>query len=330
LPFRSGHRLASIAVAQPLGGAGNPEAASAPAESTAPAPAPAPAVPDTAPAPAIPAVPAEAVAPEGEAAAPAAPAVLSWTFVKTHTWDALWFFCGQRPSGFSTTVLLRADGYADPTALTWSIQSGADKIAFTGAPTGAEVHVTSKAGSVRLDDITVRVTEGAGATAGAPSYDAALTVRKPNRLIQRFTRNHANPPSFDSSCSPTGAGHWTEIGYRIVDNVGGTIVGATVNERFPAAKVNERTNNWADPTGFSSVPVWPNTDGTFIDYWWVCGGSPAPVNPGDAHDNDGVDRMTHEFWVGGSTAGTGCRVQTHTAHRFLGHTVHENIVTPAP
>ena len=197
-------------------------------------------------------------------------------------------------------MLLRADGYADPTALTWSITQGSDKIAFAGAPTGAEVHVTSKAGSLRLDDVAVRVTEGS--TAGAPSYDGTLTVRKPHRLLPRFVRNHANSPAFDAACTVGGAGHWTEIGYRVVDNVGGTIVGATVNENFPAAKVNDRPNNWASPAQFSSGSVWLNTNGTFIDYWWVCDGNPPPVNPGDPHDNDSVDRMQHEFYVGGGTS----------------------------
>ena len=324
----SSHRFSDIAVA-PRGGAGNPEEASAPAEAPVAADAAVTAAAEAATAtPTAPGVVTAAAAEVAAAtAAPTAPA-LSWTFVKTHTWDALWFFCGEHPSGFSTRILLRADGYADPTALRWSIERGADKIDFAGAPTGPEVHVTSKAGSARLDDVTVRVTEGA--TAGAPSYDGTLTVRRPHRLIHRFTRHHANCPAFDATC-PAGTGaHWTEIGYRIVDNVGGTIVGATVNENFPGAKANDQANNWANPAAFVSTPVWPNTDGTFIDYWWVWGGNPAPVNPGDPTDNQSVDHMTHEFYVGGTAAARGCRVQTHTAHRYLGHTEHENIVTPAP
>jgi len=325
-PTSSAHRFAAVAVAQARGGAGNPEAAAVPAEPAAPAVAPSPAAPEAAAVPATP-PPAQAESPEREGAVTASPG-LSWTFVKTHTWDALWWFCGEHPSGFSTRIMLRAENFADPTALRWTIPRGSDKIAFAGAPSGPEVHVTSKKGSDRLDDITVRVTEGS--IAGAPSHDGPLTVRKPHRLIHRFTRHHANCPAFDATC-PAGVGaHWTEVGYRIVDNVGGTIVGATVNENFPGHKANDQANDWADPAAFVSVPVWPNTDGTFIDYWWVWGGHPAPVNPGAAHDGDSVDHMTHEFYVGGRTAATGCRVQTHTAHRFLGHTEHENIVTPAP
>jgi len=335
----SSHRFSRIAVA-PQGGAGTPEEASAPAEAPAASDVAVAAaaeaatattaadVATAAAAEAATAAPDVATAAAAEAAtAPVAPA-LAWTFVKTHTWDALWFFCGEHPSGFSTRILLRADGYADPTALRWSIERGADKIDFAGAPTGPEVHVSSKAGSTTLDDVTVRVIEGAAA--GAPSYDGTLTVRKPHRLIHRYTRHHANSPAFDANCTAGGPGHWTEIGYRVVDNVGGTIVGATVNENFPAAPVADRPNNWWTPVATVATSVWHNTDGTFTDFWWVCDGNPAPLNPGDPHDGDSIDRTAHEFYVGGNAPARGCRVQRHTAHRYFGHTEHENVVTPAP
>jgi hypothetical protein len=99
--------------------------------------------------------------------------------------------------------------------------------------------------------------------------------------------------------------------------VGGTIVGATINENFPSAKVNDQPNTWTSPAGFCGTSVWRNTDGTFIDFWWVWGNTP-------------LDRLAHGFYMGGTTSGAGCRVQTHTAHRYLGHTEHENITTPAP
>jgi hypothetical protein len=54
------------------------------------------------------------------------------------------------------------------------------------------------------------------------------------------------------------------------------------------------------------------------------------LNPGDPHDGDSIDRTAHEFYVGGNAPARGCRVQRHTAHRYFGHTEHENVVTPAP
>ena len=323
----SSHRFSDIAVAS--GGGAAP--ASVPAAAMEPAPTAALAVLEagTTPAtPEAPAAPGEAAAPGNVPAAPATTPALSWAFVRTHTWDDLWFFCGEHPSGFSTRILLRADGYADRTVLRWSIERGADKIEFSGAPTGPEVHVASKAGSASLNDVTVRVTEGTGA--GAPSHVGTLTVRKPHRLLPRFVRHHPNCPPFDARCRAGTAAHWTEFGYQIVDNIGGTIVGATMNENFPSTKANDRPNSWWPPVAAPSTSDWRNTGGTFIDYWWVFGDPPLPLNPGDPHDNDSVDRTAHEFYVGSPIPGKGCRVQTHTAHRYLGHTMHENIVSPAP
>jgi hypothetical protein len=164
---------------------------------------------------------------------------------------------------------------------------------------------------------------------GTRSYQGGLTVRKPHRLVQRFVRDHATCPPW-GGCAAGAPVYWTEIGYRVVDNVGGTIVGATVNEDFPGTKTNDQATNWVSPASFSTVPVWPNTDGTFIDNWYVWGGNPSPVAPTAANAGQSVDRMTHEFYVGTTTQGRGCRVQRHTAHRYRGYARHEGITTPAP
>jgi hypothetical protein len=262
----------------------------------------------------------------GTTGAPATP-TLRWTHLLRSPNDALWYFCGERPRWFSTTARLMAMGFADPTQLTWHITAGSNKVAFDGPATGEEVLVRSTAGSARLNDVTIEVREGTGP--GAISYSGTLTVRKPHRLIQRFTRDNAACPAW-VSCSAGCTAFWTEIGYRVVDNVGGTIVGATVNEHFPGTKTNDQPNDWLSPAAFSTVPVWPNTNGTFIDNWFQSCGSPAPVAPTAANANTSVDRMTHEFYVGSETPGRGCRVQRHTAHRYLGFARHENITTPAP
>ena len=305
-----------------LAGTGGPPDAGVP--ETAPADAGARAPDAEAPAEAPAPAPAEAAPEEAPPAAPPPPP-LRWDHVKLHRWDALWWFCGERPAGFSTTARLRATGHTDPTALAWTITQGSDKVEFIGTPAGADVDIRSKAGSARLDDVKVEVREGATAV-----YLGTLTVRKPHRLIQRSVRDfNGCPPAFPA-CPAACPAHWTEIGYRVVDNVGGTVVGATVNENFPAAKVNDQPNDWVNPASFSSVPVWPNTDGTFIDFWSVWCGTPSPVAPGAAGAATSVDRLRHEFYVGSRVSGRGCRVQTHTAHRYLGHTRHEGITTPAP
>lgn len=253
--------------------------------------------------------------------------MLSWVYNKRYSHDALWWFNGEHPLGFSITATLEAVGYTDPTTLTWRITRGADKVAFVGAPSGATVTLRSKAASRRADDVDIEVSEGGGPA--ARGFTGHMTVRAPHRLIQRSVNDSASLPAWASP--PAGAvGWWTTIGYRVVDNVGGTIVGATVNENFPSAKTNDQPNNWVDPSSFATVPVWPNTNGTFVDNWFVWNGSPTPVAPTAANANQSVDSMAHEFYVGSTTSGRGVRVQTHTAHRYLGFARHENITTPAP
>jgi hypothetical protein len=268
-------------------------------------------------------------APRGPAApvaGPAAPA-LSWTYVLKHKNDALWFFCGEHPSGFSTSGTLRAAGAADPSKLNWRIASGADKVEFDGAPAGPEVKVKTKAGSKKADDVAIEVVEGP--SPGAPRFTGTLTVLKPHRLIHRADTDHGACPGW-AACPVACTAFWTEIGYRVVDNMGGTIVGATVNENFPGAKVNDQANNWVAPAAFATAAFWANTNGTFVDNWFESCGAPAPVAPGTPNAGQAVDHIAHEFYVGSQTPAHGCRVQTHTAQRFRGMARHINVVSPAP
>lgn len=268
----------------------------------------------------------EPAAEEAEGAAPSSPG-LSWSHVLRSPHDALWWFCGEHPSGFSTSARLRATGFSDPLLLNWRITRGADKVAFRGAATGEEVTVRSTAGSTRAGDVTIEVREGAGA--GAAAFSGNLTVRRPHRLIHRSDTDHGACPGW-AACPAACPAYWSEIGYRVVDNVGGTIVGATVNENFPGVKADDQPNDWTSPAAFITVPFWENTNGTFVDNWFKFCGTPSPVVPGAAGAATGVDQIPHEFYVGSTTPALGCRVQTHTAHRYLGFTRHENITTPAP
>ncbi|HEY3861583.1 MAG TPA: hypothetical protein VGO59_06805 [Verrucomicrobiae bacterium] len=80
----------------------------------------------------------------------------------------------------------------------------------------------------------------------------------------------------------------------------------------------------------TTVPFWQNTNGTFVDNWFKYCGTPSPVAPATPTAGTGVDRIPHEFYAGSVTPAHGCRVQTHTAHRYLGFARHEGITSPAP
>jgi hypothetical protein len=304
-------------------GHGGPSDQAPETEATTEAPSTAPAAEPTAPESAA---TEEAASEETEAATGTPPAAaLSWSPVLRHRWDALWFFCEEHPAGFSTRMTLRASGAANPDRLEWFCREGADKVYAPGGWRGSEIELHSSAGSRRRDDVAIEVRDGPEDT--APSYTGRLSVLKPHRLIQRGISDHATCPPFDPC--PGVPAYWTEISYRVVNNLGGTIIGATANERFPSGKVNDQPNDWGGPATFHTRPYWPNTNGTFVDHWYRYGGNPSP-DPSGPNRAQAVDHMAHEFYVGSQTPGRGCRVQRHTAQRYRGYADHENIVTPAP
>ncbi len=250
---------------------------------------------------------------------------LGWEHVKRHRSDALWYFCGEHPSGFSTSATLRARGYSDPAHVEWSVRQGADKVYAAGGYRGPEITVFSSAGSRRAGDVHIEVREQTpGGT--ATSHVDHLTVRTPHRLAQLDTNDTPGcPPGGPAGCT----GFLSRIRYRILDNVGGTIVGATVNERFPGPAVDDQPNRWRAST-VTSGSAWPNTDGTFVDNLYKCCGIPAPVGLSSPHYGDTVYHEPHEFYVGSTTPGRGCRVQRHTLQFFRGYADHEYIRSPAP
>jgi len=274
-----------------------------------------------------PAGPPDAVAETTPPAATPSPAAgsLRWQFIPQHRWDALWYFCGEHPSGFSITATLRAEGFTNPNNVEWFVRQGADKVYAPGGFNGPEIVLHSSAGSLRSDDVQIEVQERQ-AGGGGSSYQGGLTVRKPSRLRQEWSSDSTTCP--DLSLIPHPA-IWSEIHYRVIDNVGGTIVGATVNERFPSPPVNDQPNNWGSaPT--TSTQNWPNTNGTFTDNLYMCGGTPAPVTTSSSNWGDKVYHMPQEFYVGSTTPGRGCRVQAHTLQFYRGYADHEDIHSPAP
>lgn len=250
---------------------------------------------------------------------------LTWRHVKSHAHDALWFFCGERPSGFSTTATLRAEGFSDPDRVDWFVRRGADKVFAPGGFRGPELVLHSGAASARPDDVEVEVQETAP-DGSVASHLGTMTVRAPHRLRQEWTAEPGGcPPGVPGSAGCPGL--TSEIHYRVIDNVGGTIVGATVNERFPTAPVADQPNNWTGAT-ITSGTAWRNTDGTFTDTLFKCCGTPAPVPPSSPQWGDKVFHQTHEFFVGSATSGRGCLVQRHTLQFYRGTADHEDIHSP--
>ena len=258
-----------------------------------------------------------------QASAPSAPSSPKWSRVSGS--GDLWHFCGERPAGFATTARLRATGFPTPSAVTWQIVSG--PVAFRTPAAGQEVEIESTGGSSALDDVAIEASAGVGAA--ALTFTGRLTVRRPNRLVPVSTSDSASCPTW-GRCPATCPTYWSQLGYRVEGNFSRVVKNVSVNERFPGKKADDVPNDWADPAVFTSVPYWNTTSGTFIDNWYVFCGSPSPVAPTAPNAGSSVDHMPHEFFVGSTTPGRGCRVQAHTAHRYLGWARHEGITSPAP
>ncbi len=240
---------------------------------------------------------------------------------------SLWYFCGETQAGFATTARVRAGNYSNAASVRWQISRGADKVEFTGGNTGAEVSIRGRAGSSTAQDVQLDATES-----GNNAAHILLSVRKPHRLEMVGAPNdQGSCPSWASACHPPV--WYTRITYRIKDNLSDTVSSVDVNEHFPGTKTNDVPNNWISPAAFSSVPYWAASQtgaGSFIDHWSKWGGNPSPVAPTAPNAGSSVDRLPHEFYVGSITPTHGCRVQTHTAHRYRGYARHEGITTPAP
>ncbi|HSJ56100.1 MAG TPA: hypothetical protein VLC95_02915, partial [Anaerolineae bacterium] len=272
--------------------------------------------------------PGERGAEDGGTAGTPPAAGLSWVHVKRHTHDALWYFCGEEPRYFSTTATLRASGYTDPDRLEWFITRGADKVYSLTGYTGPEITLKSTAGSVRPDDVEVRVSEGLDPT--APSYTGRLTVRKPHRLAPS-TRGVIGARDRDWD-----GGFLSFVSYRMVDNVGGTIIGGTMNERF-GTETDDTANNWPVPSHRAGYDV--DLNGIVTDVIGIRGlprFNPPPQTPGPARTPPAalgasrVDAIEQTFSIGSLTPGRGCRVQTNDFVRYRDHGRHENVVSPAP
>lgn len=241
--------------------------------------------------------------------------------------NSLWYFGGETQAGFTTTARVRVQGYTNAADVRWQISRGADKVEFDGASTGAEVLVRGKAGSATAHDVQLDAAEG-----GTNLLHLPVTVRKPHKLETVGTPNdQGSCPAWVSGCHPPV--WYTRMTYRIKDNLNDTLSNVDVNEHFPGTKTDDVPNNWTSPAGFSTTPHWSpssTSGGTFVDNWFVSGGNPSPVAPTAPNAGSSVDRLPHEFYVGSATPANGCRVQSHTAHRYLGYARHEGITTPAP
>lgn len=249
--------------------------------------------------------------------------------IKVTQGKQLWYFGGQpKPASFTdgdTEVTLTAVGKTQGT-FRWDVTAGADKATLEGDVTSiaksndnAVKLASKKASGATPGDVSIRLTYGTG------KATRKLEVRAP----QRFTPVRAADAGAGFACTVDGSAGWRSgIVYILRNQYGEPVRNLSVNETI-GQKTSVEANNWPVPGPFGTV-----TDGVgeFFDLLCVTGISftPQPEAPNSPLSSRLIDKVAQSWFAGSGTPGSGIRVQTNNASRFIDHGRHTEITSPAP
>lgn len=246
--------------------------------------------------------------------------------------EEFWWFNGQTPQNYRTSFPLTA--HPDRSGLTfqWKVISGGEIVRFPNGNTTQTTNsysnsLTAYRGSSAYNDIKVTVTVN-----GVESSPVRLTARKPSFLVPVSVVDYVNA-SYPYIWK-------TDIRYQIFDQFGYILPNnVPVNEKFTSGRISDYPGtNWLMPVanGAGAGPTVSPTNMTDV-VARLHTNDPTPLIPtplvvtNAAQLNmEKVMRFNGEFYVGGSYAGTGCRVQTLTWQLYRDHGRHINVTSPAP
>jgi hypothetical protein len=229
--------------------------------------------------------------------------------------QTVWWFDGQSPSGYTTSITLTATPAGAP-AYSWAFAQGSDKASFSGQ-SGNTIHLSGTKLSTSSGDVLVKVTVN-----GVTSSNYPITVRGPYKLVAGSKLHSALP----------GYGYASQIYYTINDNFN-ALMPSTIafGEQWTTAVDNRYAGtNWERPPAHGDTTA----NSQFYDYITGPGVNniPAPIpTPTEPRaGNTEVQRSGQEWRVGSVTPGVGARVQTDTWHRYVDHGDNDAITSPAP
>lgn len=239
----------------------------------------------------------------------------------------LWWFNGEEPRNYATTISLTATPVSSCT-YEWSIVSGKDYVAFDGPTNGPTVQLKSLSPSKKIGDVKIRVKRN-----GIASEVYTATVQSPFALLPRLAKTTNEPTA--------SGGYLTYLEYSILNRT----------KRDSLTKDVEFSENWTSPgTAIDWSPL-PST-------WWLRKpdavgskggnnaavgdelGSPAAITSEGAtfpfplwRSLDSVlhDKVVHwgqQWFVGSEVPGKGVLVQEDTLQLFQDHGEHLNIKSP--
>ncbi len=227
--------------------------------------------------------------------------------------QTVWWFNGQNPSGYTTSIQLTANP-AGQSQYTWAFSAGSDKATFSGQ-SGNTINLSGQKLSTSTGDVKVKVTVN-----GVTSSDYAITVRGPYSLVAG-TPNHQADPNY---------GYVSSIPYTIRDNLSQDLPNVGVNESLGNLINDFPGTNWVRGPATAYTP----SGATFADVVQGQAVSPPPypfpTGPASPLGTTAVHHFTQSWFVGNTTPGSGAQVQTDTLQRYVDHAAHLNVVSPAP
>jgi hypothetical protein len=232
--------------------------------------------------------------------------------------QTVWWFNGQTPSGYATTITLTAQP-SGASSYSWSLLAGSDKAALQNQ-SGNTIQVRSNDLSTSTNDVTVQAT--VTTAGGTKSATRTLTVRGP-RLLTYSTRIDSEDPEF---------GYASHIFYKIRDNLNELLpLPIGFNEKWTTGMVNDYAGtNWTRGPEIGATTS--NSELDDLIQGQGLGGSPipVPVAPQYPFGTTKVQHWGQEHRVGNTAPGTGARVQINTFQKYRDHASHESIQSPAP
>lgn len=213
--------------------------------------------------------------------------------------NTVWYFGGQNPSGYDTSITLTSSAGG---STTWALVAGSDKVNLSST-NGQSIQVTSNGTtfSSAVGDIKVAATAN-----GQTSPQFAITSRKPYRL--------AVTSADSTTCPSSPFGYETRIHYAVQDQLLVNLPSnVPLNEKWSTGIVDDYSGtNWRRGAEGSITAV------TFDD---LIGGehSALPPNPSIAcSNNTAVQHWGQEWWIGSLTPGAGVKVQDKTLQKRRG------------
>ena len=252
--------------------------------------------------------------------------VESTVFNITQSGD-LWFFNGESPTNYNTSIIINAGGPTQGT-FTWSIVSNSAAIHLNNASNTALTSVQqnnpnllalSAGGSVGPLDVGVNLNYN-GSDVGIYNF----SVFVPHSVQLLLLQNLANGNFFNPD-----AGFQTVANYQILDQFGTPIPSAlAANEAF-GQRTNSPVypdNNWPSPapTGFTTSANLPSF---MQDVWSATNGlvppllSPLSESPQTPPTSAEVFNIFQTYNAGSTLSGSGVTFNSQTLHYYLDHAV---------